>query len=84
MTLILILLLVYSMFGISRIIRDFSQPFLNQPAYVRHPSIFFVLIVFITAPTYWWRELTRPLSKEIKEFIKRIKEKEKLIKKMMW
>ena len=74
---ILILILSYITLGISRIIRDFNQPILNQPAYVRHPTMLRILIAFIFAPSFWWTEIRHPLPKSIKEKLKKSRDLER-------
>ncbi len=79
----LILIFFYVVLGVSRIISDFNQPSINQPHYVRHPSITSIFIAFLFAPFFWWTEVTRPMSKESKLKNKEFKELEKKHTKMM-
>jgi hypothetical protein len=82
-TIILILLFLYVVLGVSRIISDFNQPSINQPHYVRNPSITGMLLAFLLAPFFWWTEVTDPTPKEIKMRNKELKKLEKQNKRMM-
>lgn len=44
---IVILVAIYIAGGIYRIIFDFRQPSINQPDYVRHPSLGLILLVMV-------------------------------------
>ena len=80
---ILILLFLYVVLGVSRIVSDFSQPTIDQPHYVRNPSMAGMLLAFLLAPFFWWTEVTRPTPKEIKMRNKELKQLEKKHKKLM-
>ena len=74
---VLILLFLYVVLGVARIISDFNQPSINQPHYVRNPTITGMFLAFLLAPFFWWTEVTDPIPKEIKMRNKKLKKMEK-------
>ena len=64
MIIFLIVLALYLILGILRIIGDFNQPKINQPAYVRHFSIQQMLFAFFFSPIFWWEEIRHPISQK--------------------
>ncbi len=73
MVIFLIILVLYLILGILRIISDFDQPRINQPAYVRHFSIIGILTAFLLSPLFWWEEVRHPSSKEQKKKLKELR-----------
>ena len=82
MIIFLIILALYLILDVIRIISDFNQPKINQPAYVRHFSIPQILFAFFFSPIFWWEEIRHPISRERKKRNKELRALEKKSEKL--